>query len=70
MGWSSAELAKRAGLTRNTVDRVEKFDSVPAGRTETVARIAKVFQEAGIEFLGLPEHGPGVRFWHRLERKP
>lgn len=61
LNWSASELAERAGTSRNTIQRLEQSDGVPASRTQTLMDIQRVFESAGVEFLGTPENGPGVR---------
>ena len=61
LNWSATELAERAGTSRNTIQRLEQSDGVPASRTQTLMDIQRVFEAAGVEFIGMPENGPGVR---------
>lgn len=65
IGWSAEELAGRAGLTRNTVQRLERAGGVPRSRSDTLVALQRVFEEAGIEFVGTPDEGPGVRLWSK-----
>ena len=60
--WSAGELAEKVGLARQTIMRFEQVDSVPPSRTQTLMEIKRVFEEAGLEFIGTPDDGPGVRF--------
>ena len=62
LNWSAAELAGRISSARQTVQRLEQWDDVPPSRTQTLMEIKRVFEEAGLEFIGTPENGPGVRF--------
>jgi transcriptional regulator with XRE-family HTH domain len=48
LGWDAVELATKAGLTRETVSKIEN-DSVQA-REDTLARILRAFDQNGIEF--------------------
>lgn len=45
--------------------RIEQVDGVPPGRATTLADIQRALEAAGIEFIGTPEQGPGIRYWHR-----
>jgi transcriptional regulator with XRE-family HTH domain len=65
LNWSAEELAKRTGMARNTVFRLETHDDVPPSRTQSLLQLKRVFEEAGIEFIGEPGNGPGVRLWIR-----
>jgi transcriptional regulator with XRE-family HTH domain len=59
--WSSAELAGRAGVGVQTVKRLELAAGVPSGRSTTLDKIRRTLESAGIEFIGTPEDGPGIR---------
>jgi len=61
--WSATETAEKARLTRLTVERLEQHPGIPPSRAQTLASLQKVFEAAGIEFVGSPEEGPGVRLW-------
>lgn len=61
--WSASKLADLIGVTRLTIQRLEKFDDIPPSRSQTLAELQEVFENAGIEFLpGNEKEGPGVRF--------
>jgi transcriptional regulator with XRE-family HTH domain len=60
--WSGEELSLRSGVSLSTVRRVESAKGVPEVQSiRTVLAIKKALEEAGIEFIGSPEDGPGVR---------
>ena len=40
-------------------------DDVPPSRTRSLLELKRVFEEAGIEFIGGPGEGPGVRLWRK-----
>ncbi|MFN4140928.1 helix-turn-helix domain-containing protein [Aestuariivirga sp.] len=63
LNWSAAETAERSGIARNTIQRLEGFDDIPPSRTQSLTELRRVFEEAGIEFIGSPGDGPGVRLW-------
>ena len=65
LGWTAAVLAERTGTNRFTIQRLEQSDGVPPSRTQTLMEIKAAFEAAGIEFLGTPENGPGVRIFRR-----
>lgn len=60
--WSGKDLSERTGLGFSTLMRLETLDGVPGAQAKTLATIQKTFEEAGIEFIGTPESGAGVRF--------
>jgi hypothetical protein len=41
---------------------LEQDEGVAAGRMQTIAEIINAFSKSGIEFIGTPENGAGVRF--------
>jgi len=59
--WSANELANRAGVGVATVRRFELIDGVPFANIRTIGAIKSTLEEAGIEFIGTPDDGPGVR---------
>lgn len=59
LGWTASDLAERAGTTRNTIQRLEQQDGVPATRAQTLRDIQSAFELAGIEFIGTPDE-PGL----------
>ena len=59
--WTTVELATQADIASRTVKRMEAFDSVPKSSSQTLEKIRKAFEAAGIEFIGTPEDRPGVR---------
>jgi transcriptional regulator with XRE-family HTH domain len=63
LNWSAAETAQKTGLTRNTIQRLEQIDDVPASRTQSLLELKRIFEQAGVEFIGAPDEGPGVRLW-------
>lgn len=63
LGWSSEEAAQKAKMTRQTLHRLESFDGIPPSRTQSLVELRKAFEEAGVEFIGGPGDGPGVRLW-------
>ena len=65
LGLSTAQVADRVGLSRNTVERLESYDGIPPSRSHTLIDMRRVFEAAGIEFIGTPEEGPGVRLWQK-----
>ena len=60
--WSAENLASNAGVGVATVRRLELTEGIPSSNAQTLNLIKKTFESAGIEFLGNPEDGAGVRF--------
>ena len=42
--------------------RLESLEGVPGTHSKTLEAIEKAFEKAGIEFIGTPESGAGVRW--------
>jgi transcriptional regulator with XRE-family HTH domain len=62
VGWGVRELAKKAGVTANTVTRIENGADA---KQSTMDRLQQALEAAGIEFIDENGGGPGVRL-----RKP
>ncbi len=60
--WSGKDLAEKTGLGFSTLMRLEVLEGVPSAQAKTLETIQKAFEEAGIEFIGTPEEGAGVRW--------
>jgi hypothetical protein len=63
--WSAQETARRTGVSKRTLDRLEQHDGVPPAHSRTLAMIQGAFEATGVEFVGNPEEGPGVRLWQK-----
>jgi transcriptional regulator with XRE-family HTH domain len=60
--WTGADLAEKSGVAFSTIMRMETVDGVPNSTMKTIEAIKRAFEDAGIEFLGSPEEGAGVRW--------
>jgi len=60
--WSGADLAEKSGVAFSTIMRMETAEGVPNGTMKTIEAIKKAFEAAGIEFIGTPQSGAGVRW--------
>ncbi len=62
LDWSGDDLAKKAGVSLSSIRRVEAADDVPKNvSVNTMLNIQKALEQAGVEFIGTPDHQPGVR---------
>ena len=59
--WSVRELANHCGVSYPTISKIEQTDGVPTGRSQTLIEIQNALEKGGVEFIGTPENGPGVR---------
>jgi transcriptional regulator with XRE-family HTH domain len=64
VGWGVRELAKKAGVTANTVTRIENGADA---KQSTMDR--RALEAAGIEFIQENGGGPGVRLRKRPQKK-
>ena len=62
IGWSGTVLAEKSGIGFSTLMRLESIDGVPSIQLKTLEAIKRTFEGAGIEFIGTPESGAGVRW--------
>ncbi|MBU3598249.1 helix-turn-helix domain-containing protein [Polynucleobacter bastaniensis] len=62
LGLTVAELAKTAGIGFTTMVRLESSEGVPAGNVKTLTSVKNAVEKAGIEFIGTPDDGAGVRW--------
>ena len=60
--WTGKELANASGVAFSTLMRLETGDGVPSAQAKTLDSIQKAFEKAGVEFIGSPEEGAGVRW--------
>jgi len=62
IGWSAQQLAEASGVSLATIKRLETQTGVPASHPRTLQDLRRAFEENGIEFIGTPQNGAGVRF--------
>jgi len=65
--WHSSELSVQSGVGIATIKRYEVSDGVPKAHVKTLTAIKVALEKAGIEFIGTPEHDPGVRLLTRSQ---
>ncbi|QWD04239.1 transcriptional regulator [Polynucleobacter paneuropaeus] len=62
-GLTVRKFAAVAEIAFSTVVRLESAkNEIPAGNLETLKKLKKTFENMGIEFIGTPENGAGVRW--------
>lgn len=62
LGMTAAKLAEVSGVAYTTIVRIESAEGVPAGNIKTLNQVRGALEAAGIEFIGTPESGAGVRW--------
>ena len=60
--WSRSDLAEKSGVGFSSMMRLESAEGVPGAQFKTLEAIKRTFEKAGIEFIGTPEDGAGVRW--------
>ena len=64
--WTGKQLSEASGIAFSTLMRLETGEGVPAAQVKTLDAIQKAFEKAGIEFIGTPDSGAGVRWKPKL----
>jgi predicted transcriptional regulator len=62
LGWTAQDLANFSKVGITTIRKIEVQEGIAKAQLRTVEDIRRAFEEAGIEFIGKPENGAGVRF--------
>ena len=60
LGWSQQELADKAIMSVNAVNRLER--ELVDSKVSTLAAVERALGKAGVEFIPAGERGEGVRF--------
>lgn len=58
---SAGALAALSGIATKTIRRIEAEDGIPHSTASTLSKIQAALEAAGIEFIGTPSDGPGIR---------
>jgi transcriptional regulator with XRE-family HTH domain len=66
VGWGVRDLAEKAGVTANTVTRIENGSDA---KQSTMDRLQQALEDAGVVFIDENGGGPGVRLRKRQQRK-
>ncbi len=59
--WSVKDLSDKSDVSTSTITRAETVDGVPATTRANLLALKKTLEAAGIEFIGSPDDGPGIR---------
>ena len=62
LNWSRKNLAEKSGISFASMMRLESFDGVPSSNIKTLDALKKAFEDAGVEFTGMPDSQAGVRW--------
>jgi transcriptional regulator with XRE-family HTH domain len=63
--WSVQTLAGHSRVSSSTIKRIEAEDGVPNATSANLAALRASLEAVGIEFIGTPEDGPGIRIHKR-----
>lgn len=63
LGWSIDVLAEKTSISSRTIKRIEATIGMPNATEANLKLIKQTLEQAGIEFIGTAEEGPGVRLW-------
>ena len=62
IGWSGGDLATKAGIGLSTIRRIEGCDGLlETASIKVVQALHRALDSGGVEFIGSPDNGPGVR---------
>jgi transcriptional regulator with XRE-family HTH domain len=59
--WSVRELADNSDVSTSTITRAETGDGIPTITRANLIALKSALEAAGIEFIGTPDDGPGIR---------
>jgi transcriptional regulator with XRE-family HTH domain len=62
LDWSIKDLSERSNVSAPTIQRIERQHGLISSQPRTVIDLQKAIEEAGLEFIGTPDNGPGVRY--------
>ena len=67
--WSAEKLAKEAGVSWPTIQRMEAADGVPSSISKNLQAVQRTLEDAGIVFIDENGGGVGVRLRDRRDRQ-
>ena len=69
LGWSIQALAEQSSVSVRTIKRIESEGGLAVATQANIKLIVTTLEAAGIEFIGAPDDGPGVRLWLHFHDK-
>ena len=63
LGWNISDLASKASVSVSTIKRVETPEGFAKATAANLKLNKQTLEQAGIEFIGSVDEGPGVRLW-------
>ena len=65
LGWSIQKLAETSLVSVRTIKRIESEGMIEKVTPANIKLLRETLEAAGIEFIGAPDDGPGVRLWRK-----
>ena len=65
LGWSIQKLAETSLVSVRTIKRIESEGMIEKVTPANIKLLRETLEAAGIEFIGTPGDGPGVRLWRK-----
>ena len=65
LGWSIQELSAKSLVSVRTIKRIESENGLATATPGNIRLIVSTLESAGVEFVGSPGEGPGVRLWQK-----
>ena len=65
LGWSIQTLAETSLVSARTIKRIESEGLIEKVTPANIKLLRETLEAAGIEFIGTPDDGPGVRLWRK-----
>lgn len=65
LGWSIQKLAETSLVSERTIKRIESEGLIEKVTPANIKLLRETLEAAGIEFIGAPDNGPGVRLWRK-----
>ena len=63
LGWSLDVLGEKSGVSSRTIRRIESEGGLAKATAANLKLIKQTLEQAGVEFIGSVDEGPGVRLW-------
>lgn len=63
LGWSIQRLSQESSVSVRTIKRIESEGGLSSATPANLKLIRETLEAAGVEFIGGPGEGPGVRLW-------
>ena len=65
LDWSRQILSEKSGVGISALMRLESAEGIPGGNIKTFEAVQNAFEKAGVQFIGTPDDGPGVRLFNK-----